>query len=110
MEYDQWNRRMLNAALEEIVMVPDQKRFFDPQVILRRRKRRASRLLSQITGVQVQPNKAIVGANAFAHESGIINMVFSIRSTDEIMTPESVGLSQIRWFLKTSGRHALRKE
>ena len=54
----------------------------------------SSRLLSTITGIQVQPNKAVVGANAFAHESGIHQHgVLMEKSTYEIMTPESVGLN-----------------
>src|SRR3546814_11605319 len=55
---------------------------------------RASRMVSGITGFQVQPNKAIVGANAFAHESGIHqDGMIKDASTYEIMTPESVGLT-----------------
>jgi 2-isopropylmalate synthase len=54
----------------------------------------ASRLISQVTGVKVQPNKAIVGDNAFAHEAGIHQHgVLANRNTYEIMTPESVGIS-----------------
>ncbi len=103
-----------NAALEEIAMVLcTRKDFFDlhcgietTQII------RASKLLSQITGVNVQPNKAIVGANAFAHESGIHQHgVLNERSTYEIMTPESVGLSQNKMVLgKHSGRHAFEEK
>jgi 2-isopropylmalate synthase len=56
---------------------------------------RSSRLLSAITGFSVQPNKAIVGANAFAHESGIHqDGMLKNRNTYEIMTPESVGVKQ----------------
>jgi len=68
-----------------------------------------SRLLTSITGVPVQPNKAIVGANAFAHESGIHqDGVLKARSTYEIMTPESVGRSEHKMVLgKHSGKHAL---
>ncbi len=99
-----------NAALEEIVMaLRTRKDFFDLQCDIETTQiMRASRLLSQITGVQVQPNKAIVGANAFAHESGIHQHgVLNERSTYEIMTPESVGLSQNKMVLgKHSGRHA----
>ncbi len=71
----------------------------------------ASRLLSTITGVAVQPNKAIVGANAFAHESGIHQHGMMMdTSTYEIMTPESVGLSASALVLgKHSGRHAFKK-
>ena len=67
-----------------------------------------SRLLSTITGIVVQPNKAIVGANAFAHEAGIHQHgVLMEKSTYEIMTPESIGLNQNKLVLgKHSGRHA----
>ena len=72
----------------------------------------ASRTLSSITGFKVQPNKAIVGANAFAHESGIHqDGVLKNPQTYEIMTPESVGLSRSELVLgKHSGRHAFRKK
>ena len=61
-----------------------------------------------ITGIMVQPNKAIVGANAFAHEAGIHqDGVLKEKSTYEIMTPESVGISKNELVLgKHSGRHA----
>ena len=69
-----------------------------------------SRLVSMITGMMVQPNKAIVGANAFAHEAGIHqDGVLKNPMTYEIMRPETVGLSTNRLVLgKHSGRHALR--
>jgi len=69
-----------------------------------------SRLVSMITGIIVQPNKAIVGANAFAHEAGIHqDGVLKNPMTYEIMKPETVGLSTNRLVLgKHSGRHALR--
>jgi 2-isopropylmalate synthase len=69
-----------------------------------------SRLVSMITGIMVQPNKAIVGANAFAHEAGIHqDGVLKNPMTYEIMSPESVGLSTNKLVLgKHSGRHALR--
>jgi len=68
----------------------------------------ASRLVSAVTGVRVQPNKAVVGENAFAHESGIHQHgVLAKRETYEIMTPESIGLPRNRMVLgKHSGRHA----
>jgi 2-isopropylmalate synthase len=71
----------------------------------------ASRLLSNITGIAVQPNKAVVGANAFAHESGIHQHgMLMDKSTYEIMTPESVGLTASSLVLgKHSGRHAFKK-
>jgi len=67
-----------------------------------------SRLVSSITGIRVQPNKAIVGANAFAHESGIHqDGLLKNKITYEIMTPEAVGLSKSTLVLgKHSGRHA----
>jgi 2-isopropylmalate synthase len=69
-----------------------------------------SRLVSMISGIIVQPNKAIVGANAFAHEAGIHqDGVLKNPMTYEIMKPETVGLSQSKLVLgKHSGRHALR--
>ncbi len=68
----------------------------------------ASRLVSLTTGIVVQPNKAIVGANAFAHESGIHqDGVLKEKTTYEIMTPESVGIPKNELVLgKHSGRHA----
>jgi 2-isopropylmalate synthase len=70
-----------------------------------------SRLVSKITGLVVQPNKAIVGANAFAHESGIHqDGVLKEKLTYEIMTPESVGIAKSSIVLgKLSGRHAFRE-
>jgi 2-isopropylmalate synthase len=69
---------------------------------------RTSSLVSSLTGVHVQPNKAIVGANAFAHESGIHQHgILTNRETYEIMTPESIGLKKSQMVLgKHSGRHA----
>jgi len=71
---------------------------------------RASKLVSTITGFVVQPNKAIVGANAFAHESGIHqDGMLKHAQTYEIMTPESVGLTKSKLVMgKHSGRHAFR--
>ena len=101
-----------NAALEEIVMALRTRGDAMPyrtnvktEVITR-----ASRLVSTITGFNVQPNKAIVGANAFAHESGIHqDGVLKNASTYEIMTPASVGLAESRIVMgKLSGRHAFR--
>jgi 2-isopropylmalate synthase len=71
---------------------------------------KASRLVSTITGFAVQPNKAIVGANAFAHESGIHqDGMLKHSGTYEIMTPESVGLSRSTLVMgKHSGRHAFK--
>src|SRR5437764_7896486 len=72
---------------------------------------RTSRLVSHVTGIQVQRNKAIVGQNAFAHEAGIHqDGMLKERSTYEIMNPEDVGLPQTELVLgKHSGRHALRQ-
>lgn len=72
----------------------------------------ASRTLAAITGFAVQPNKAIVGANAFAHESGIHqDGMLKNKQTYEIMTPESVGLYKSELVLgKHSGRHAFKKK
>ena len=69
-----------------------------------------SRLVSMITGIMIQPNKAIVGANAFAHEAGIHqDGVLKNPMTYEIMKPETIGLSTSKLVLgKHSGRHALR--
>lgn len=99
-----------NAALEEIIMALNTRRpvYNMEHRIDTTQIHRTSRLLSSITGVQVQPNKAIVGANAFAHEAGIHQHgVLAERTTYEIMTPESVGLGQNKMVLgKHSGRHA----
>lgn len=99
-----------NAALEEIVMaLKTRSDFFKADTRINTKEiTRSSRLLSSITGVSVQPNKAIVGENAFAHESGIHQHgMLQERSTYEIMTPESVGLSTNKMVLgKHSGRHA----
>ena len=101
-----------NAALEEIVMAirtrPDAAPFthgIETTQILR-----TSKLLSTITGFDVQPNKAIVGRNAFAHESGIHqDGVLKNAATYEIMTPESVGWSKSSLVMgKHSGRAAFR--
>lgn len=101
-----------NAALEEIVMA----------LYTRKDKYNAytnvntteiyttSKLLSKITGVKVQPNKAIVGDNAFAHESGVHQHgILANRETYEIMSPETIGLKSNKLVLgKHSGKHALK--
>ena len=71
---------------------------------------RVSRMVSNYTGILVQPNKAIVGANAFAHEAGIHqDGLLKNQATYEIMMPETVGLLRSKLVLgKHSGRHALR--
>lgn len=99
-----------NAALEEIVMnLATRKDIYGLETNIRTKEiYKTSRLLSNITGVRVQPNKAIVGENAFAHESGIHQHgVMANKSTYEIMTPESIGLTEKKLVLgKHSGRHA----
>ncbi len=101
-----------NAALEELAMIlKTRKDIYDFETnIVTEEISRTSNLLSSITGVHVQPNKAIVGANAFAHESGIHQHgMLSNRETYEIMTPESIGLKETKMVLgKHSGRHAFR--
>lgn len=103
-----------NASLEEIVMalrtrgdlMPYQTRINSEHIM------KASRLVSAVTGFVVQPNKAIVGANAFAHESGIHqDGMLKHAGTYEIMTPESVGLNKSTLVMgKHSGRHAFRSK
>ncbi|MBL8259546.1 MAG: 2-isopropylmalate synthase [Candidatus Competibacteraceae bacterium] len=101
-----------NASLEEIVMAVRTRRdIFQLDVGLDTTQIvPASRLVSNITGFPVQPNKAIVGANAFAHESGIHqDGVLKHRETYEIMRAEDVGWSTNRMVLgKHSGRNAFR--
>ena len=101
-----------NASLEEIVMSLRTRRdlFSVSTGIDTREIYPASRLLSEITGMVVQRNKAIVGQNAFAHEAGIHQHgVLRNRATYEIMHPNDVGVSSNVLVLgKHSGRHALR--
>lgn len=101
-----------NAALEEIVMALRTRKdqFMADTNIVSENIYRTSRLVSTLTGVAVQPNKAIVGANAFAHESGIHqDGMLKNRMTYEIMTPESIGVPESLLVLgKHSGRHAFR--
>lgn len=100
-----------NASVEEIVMtLKTREDFFRFRTDVKTEEiYRSSRLVSRLTGMLVQPNKAIVGANAFAHESGIHqDGVMKHRETYEIMTPESVGVPSSQLILgKHSGRHAL---
>jgi len=102
-----------NCSLEEFVMIMRTRRDILPFTtnIVTEQLTPASRLLSTITGISVQPNKAVVGANAFAHESGIHQHgMLMDKSTYEIMTPESVGLNASALVLgKHSGRHAFKK-
>ncbi len=99
-----------NAALEEIVMnLSTRKDLYGAQTKINTKEiYKTSKLLSSITGVRVQPNKAIVGENAFAHESGIHQHgMLAHKETYEIMTPESIGLNENKLVLgKHSGRHA----
>ncbi len=101
-----------NAALEEIVMALRTRadRYGVDTGIDSTEIHRASRLVSARTGVLVQPNKAVVGSNAFAHESGIHqDGVLKERTTYEIMDARDVGLVQNRLVLgKHSGRHAVK--
>ena len=99
-----------NAALEEIVMgLRTRGDYYGLSHGIRTEEiGRTARLLSSITGVKIFPSKAIVGANAFAHESGIHQHgVLNNAKTYEIMTPESVGVKKTELVLgKHSGRHA----
>ena len=101
-----------NACLEETVMaLHTRKSVFNLETnIIRREICRTSKLVSSLTGMPVQPNKAIVGSNAFSHESGIHqDGVLKHRRTYEIMDPSDVGVSETRLVLgKLSGRNALR--
>ena len=103
-----------NAALEEIVMALNVRNDLMPQWtgIETTMLSRASRLVSSVTAFPVQYNKAIVGQNAFAHESGIHqDGMLKNNQTYEIMTPESVGISQTSLVMgKHSGRHAFREK
>jgi 2-isopropylmalate synthase len=101
-----------NASLEEVVMaLHTRSSFYGRQTQVETRElARSSRLVSSFIGVPVPPNKAIVGANAFAHESGIHqDGVLKHRQTYEIMSAETVGLEGNELVLgKHSGRHAFR--
>jgi len=101
-----------NASLEEIAMTLRTRKanFTADTRIVSEKIYPTSRLITSITGVPVQPNKAIVGANAFAHESGIHqDGLLKAKLTYEIMTPESVGIPKSSLVLgKHSGRHAFR--
>ena len=103
-----------NASMEEVVMAlrtrKDQLSYYSD--IVTEEIFRSSRLLTNLTGMFVQPNKAIVGRNAFAHEAGIHqDGVLKNALTYEIMTPQSVGITSTTLVMgKHSGRHALRKK
>ncbi len=96
-----------NAALEEVVMALEA--FYGISTSVNTRKLAfVSRLVSQLTGVRVQPNKAIVGENAFAHEAGIhVHGILSESSTYEPMRPEIVGKERSIVMGKHSGAHAV---
>jgi 2-isopropylmalate synthase len=99
-----------NASMEEIVMAIDTRRdFFDCRTDINTKEiMKASRLVSHLTGMVVQPNKAIVGRNAFWHASGIHqDGVLKKRQTYEIMDPKKIGLASNNIMLgKLSGRNA----
>ncbi len=101
-----------NTSLEEIAMsIQTRKSMLNLSMGINTKEiYPTSRLVSMITGIVVQPNKAIVGANAFAHEAGIHqDGMLKHRMTYEIMEPEMIGLSSNRLVLgKHSGRHAFR--
>jgi 2-isopropylmalate synthase len=101
-----------NAALEEVVMALRTRADYfgvhtgvDPREL-----QKTSRLVADLLGIQTPPNKAVVGANAFAHSSGIhVDGVLKRRETYEIMRPEDVGMLESRVVLTArTGRHGLR--
>src|SRR5881398_3241782 len=100
-----------NASLEEVVMaLHTRKDYFGAETRVKTEEIfRTSRLLSHVTGIHVQPNKAIVGENAFAHEAGIHqDGVLKEKLTYEIMKPKDIGRPSNKLVLgKHSGRHAL---
>ncbi len=102
-----------NTSLEEVVMgLRTRKDFYRADTGIRAEEiAKTSRLVSKITGMVVQPNKAIVGANAFAHTSGIHqDGLLKEKTTYEIMRPESIGLVESKMVMgKLSGRHAFRQ-
>ena len=101
-----------NTSLEEVVMaVHTRKSFYNLRTNIDTTQiMKSSRMVRNYMGMPVQPNKAIVGANAFAHESGIHqDGVLKDAQTFEIMQPEDIGLHESKLVLgKLSGRHALR--
>jgi len=101
-----------NAALEEVVMALRTRRdFFGLDTGIDAREfHRTSRLVADMLGMQVPPNKAVVGGNAFSHSSGIhVDGFLKERETYEIMRPEDVGLAESRVVLTArTGRHGLR--
>jgi 2-isopropylmalate synthase len=102
-----------NCSLEEAVMaIKTRKSFYDAETNINTKEiYKTSRMVSNLTGLIVQPNKAIVGANAFAHEAGIHQAgMLRARETYEIMNPEDIGLTESQLVLgKHSGRNAFIK-
>lgn len=101
-----------NCSMEEVVMALKTRRdFYQADTNINTKEIiRTSRLVTRITGIPVQPNKAIVGANAFAHESGIHqDGLLKEKMTYEIIKPEDIGLQKTELILgKHSGRHAFK--
>jgi 2-isopropylmalate synthase len=101
-----------NAALEEVVMaLRTRSDYFGVDTGIETRElQKTSRLVADLLGMQPPPNKAIVGANAFSHSSGIhVDGVLKLRDTYEIMRPEDVGMTESRVVLTArTGRHGLR--
>jgi 2-isopropylmalate synthase len=103
-----------NCSLEEVVMTLRTRRnYFNADTTINIREiMRTSRLVTRITGISVQPNKAIVGSNSFAHESGIHqDGLLKDKTTYEIIDPASIGLHSTTIVLgKHSGRHAFKNK
>jgi 2-isopropylmalate synthase len=103
-----------NASLEEIVMaIRTRKDYFDFATSINTTEiTRTSRLVSRLMGMMVQANKAVVGANAFAHSSGVHqDGILKDRATYEIMRPEDVGITEHTMILTArSGKHALKSK
>lgn len=101
-----------NCSMEEVVMaLRTRTDVFNADTNINTEEiMRSSKLITKITGMSVQPNKAIVGANAFAHESGIHqDGLLKEKTTYEIIRPETIGLHKTKFVLgKHSGRHAFR--
>lgn len=102
-----------NASLEECVMaIKVRADYYKVTTNIKTEEiYRTSQMVSRLMGIEVQPNKAIVGENAFAHESGIhVDGLLKNRETYEIMTPESVGVTTSRMVLgRHSGKHGFKK-
>jgi len=102
-----------SASLEEVVMaIKTRKDYFGLNTAIKTEQLyRLSKLVSKLTGIAVAPNKAVIGANAFSHESGIHqDGILKKRATYEIMKPADVGFKETKLVLgKHSGRHAFRE-